>query len=254
MTIEKEKAKEEYRKQRTEDGTKNTEQRTQKSEENTGSRIRENDMSATYTITIPEWLDRIFTRPLMIYRKLKYGYTFRRIPLGYGVYTIVDEDVFYRLSHYKWFLKGCNSKKFYAARHIKTGSGCTKLLNMHREIMNEPKGFLVDHLDGNSLDNRRANLREATRSQNCQNVPKKKNTSSRFIGVNYSKEERKYRARISLNEKRIYLGRFDNEIDAAKAYDVAARKYYGEHAKVNFPEETEAVLAGLQIEKITGVG
>ena len=125
---------------------------------------------------------------------------------------------------------------------------------MHREIMNDPKGFLVDHLDNNSLDNRRANLREATESQNRQNVPKRKNTSSRFIGVSFNKERKKWRARIDYEKKGVFLGYYDNEIDAGKAYDVAARKYYGEHAKVNFPEETEAVLAGLQIKKITGVG
>jgi hypothetical protein len=210
-------------------------------------------MSATYTITIPEWIDRIFTRPLMIYRKLKYGYIFRRIFLGDGIYTIVDEDVFYRLSHYKWHLKGCKANKFYAIADVKIGPGRTRVVSLHREIMNNPKGFIVDHLNNNSLDNRKDNLRPATRSQNRQNAPKrKKNASSQFLGVSFHKEEKKYRARISIKGKRIHLGKFDNEIDAAKAYDAAARKYYGEHARVNFPEDSKAVLAGLQIEKITG--
>jgi hypothetical protein len=210
-------------------------------------------MSATYSISIPEWLDRIFTRPLMVYRKFKYGYTFRRIPLGEGIYTIVDEDVFYRLSHYKWHLKGCKANKFYAIADVKIGPGRTRVVSLHREIMNNPKGFIVDHLNNNSLDNRKDNLRPATRSQNRQNAPKrKKNASSQFLGVSFHKEEKKYRARISIKGKRIHLGKFDNEIDAAKAYDAAARKYYGEHARVNFPEDSKAVLAGLQIEKITG--
>jgi hypothetical protein len=210
-------------------------------------------MSATYSISIPEWIDRIFTRPLMIYRKLKYGYIFRRIFLGDGIYTIVDEDVFYRLSHYKWHLKGCKANKFYAIADVKIGPGRTRVVSLHREIMNNPKGFIVDHLNNNSLDNRKDNLRPATRSQNRQNAPKrKKNASSQFLGVSFHKEEKKYRARISIKGKRIHLGKFDNEIDAAKAYDAAARKYYGEHARVNFPEDSKAVLAGLQIEKITG--
>jgi hypothetical protein len=210
-------------------------------------------MSATYSISIPEWIDRIFTRPLMIYRKLKYGYIFRRIFLGEGIYTIVDEDVFYRLSHYKWHLKGCKANKFYAIADVKIGPGRTRVVSLHREIMNNPKGFIVDHLNNNSLDNRKDNLRPATRSQNRQNAPKrKKNASSQFLGVSFHKEEKKYRARISIKGKRIHLGKFDNEIDAAKAYDAAARKYYGEHARVNFPEDSKAVLAGLQIEKITG--
>ncbi len=200
-------------------------------------------MSATYSISIPEWLDRIFTRPLMAYRKFKYGYTFRRIPLGEGVYTIVDEDVFYRLSHYKWHLKGSNTKKYYAVRDAKTSSGHTRQLGLHREIMNEPKGFLVDHKNNNPLDNRTANLRKATKSENCQNVPKRKNTSSQFIGVSFSKEEKKWRAYITFRGKRIYLGYFHNEVEAAKAYDGAARKYFGEHAKVNFPADSESILA-----------
>jgi hypothetical protein len=190
---------------------------------------------------------------LMIYRKLKYGYIFRRIFLGDGIYTIVDEDVFYRLSHYKWHLKGCKANKFYAIADVKIGPGRTRVVSLHREIMNNPKGFIVDHLNNNSLDNRKDNLRPATRSQNRQNAPKrKKNASSQFLGVSFHKEEKKYRARISIKGKRIHLGKFDNEIDAAKAYDAAARKYYGEHARVNFPEDSKAVLAGLQIEKITG--
>lgn len=191
---------------------------------------------AKIEINVPNWLDRVFTWPLMFYRRRKYGYDFRRIYLGDGEFTIVDPDVYYRLGHHKWHLKGSNGKKFYAVRDVKTGPGRTKQLGLHREIMNEPKGFFVDHKNNGSLDNRMANLRVATRSQNCQNVPKRKNTSSQFIGVSFSKEEKKWRAYITYKGKRIYLGYFDNEIDAAKAYDLAARKYYGEFARVNFPE------------------
>jgi len=211
-------------------------------------------MSATYSISIPEWLDRVITYPLMVYRRLKYGYTFRRIYLGDGIYTIVDADVFYLLSHYKWYLKGNSGNQFYAARSIKIGPARTKLSYMHREIMNNPKGFFVDHLKGNPLDNRRASLRVATRSQNAQNTPKRKNTSSRFTGVSFEKEHKKWRACIYYERKRMHLGYFDNQIDAAKAYDAAARKYYGKHAKVNFPAEEEAAPALSQADGITGVG
>jgi hypothetical protein len=111
---------------------------------------------------------------------------------------------------------------------------------MHREIMNEPKGFMVDHKNNGSLDNRRANLRVATRSQNNQNVPKRKNTSSRFIGVCFNKEHKKWCAYISYEGKSIWLGYFGDEIDAAKTYDRAAMKYYGEFARLNFPSEAKA--------------
>ena len=191
---------------------------------------------ANLQIKIPDWLDKICAWPTMVYRRRKYGYDFRRIYLGDDEWTIVDPDVYYRLGHYKWHLKGSNGKKLYAVRDVKTGPGRTKQLSLHREIMNEPEGFFVDHKNNDSLDNREANLRAATRSQNCQNVPKRKNTSSQFIGVSFSKEEKKWRAYITYKGKRIYLGYFDNEIDAARAYDAAARRLYGPDAKVNFPE------------------
>jgi len=196
-------------------------------------------------IKVPEWLDKICVWPAMWYRRRKYGYDFRRIYLGDEEWTIVDGDVYYRLGHLKWQIKGNRGRKFYAVRFAKIGPGRTKLLNLHRVITNAPKGLIVDHKNGCSLDNRRDNLRLATASQNCQNVPKrKKNTSSRFIGVSFDKEHRKWRAAISYQGKKIWLGYFDNEIDAACAYDAAARKYYGEFARLNFPNEPKPVLAG----------
>ncbi|MGD0552829.1 MAG: HNH endonuclease [Sedimentisphaerales bacterium] len=190
---------------------------------------------STIHISIPNWLDRIFTWPLMLYRRRKYGYAYRRIYLGEGEWTTVEPADFYRLGHFKWHVEG-NGKRLYAVRDVKTGPGLTKLLSLHREIMNQPKGFLVDHKNCNPLDNRRANLRLATRSQNCRNVPKRKNTSSRFIGVSFHIIYKKWCAYIHHNRKKISLGYFDNEIDAAKARDIAAKKYHGEFARLNFPE------------------
>lgn len=194
-------------------------------------------MSAKLTISIPEWLDRICTWPLMAYRKQKYGYDFRKIYLGDGEYTIVEPADYYRLGHLKWHLKGSNAKKFYAVRDVKTGPGKTRQLGLHREIMNEPKGLLVDHHNGNSLDNRMANLRPATSAQNVQNRPKRKNASSRFIGVCYNKRSKKWTANISYKGRKRWLGAFDNEIDAARAYNEAALKYYGEFARINLINE-----------------
>ncbi|MBN2020335.1 MAG: HNH endonuclease [Sedimentisphaerales bacterium] len=199
-------------------------------------------MSATYTITIPEWLYRVATYPLMVYRRLKYDCEFRRIYLGDGEYTIVDPDVFYRLGHHKWYLKGGKRGKFYADRNIKIGPGITKRSGLQREIVNPPPGLVVDHLNRDPLDNRLANLRPATHSQNTQNSTKKKNASSKFFGVWFHKPSGKWCASIRYNGKSIWLGSFDNEIDAALAYDAAARKYYGEFAKVNFPTEPVPAL------------
>ena len=71
-------------------------------------------MSANYTIKVPDWLDKIATWPVMWYRRRKYGWPFRRIDLGDGEFTIVDPEVYYRLGHHKWYLKGSEARKFYA--------------------------------------------------------------------------------------------------------------------------------------------
>ena len=103
--------------------------------------------------------------------------------------------------------------------------------------MNAPKGLLVDHENGDTLDNRRANLRLATHYQNTCNRRKiKSKTSSRFIGLYFEKRSSRWVTAIKNHGKKIYLGRFKSEIDAAHAYDEAAKKYHGEFAHLNFPD------------------
>jgi hypothetical protein len=193
-------------------------------------------MAAKITLPIPEWLDRICAWPVMVCRKRKYGYTYRRIYLGEGQWTMLDPKDYYVYGHLKWSVGGKDGK-FYAIRGVKTGPDEIKFKPMHREIMNAPAGLLVDHRNRDSLDNRRENLRLATPSQNSYNRQKSKSkTSSRYRGVTFDKHAGKWIARIKYQGKTIWLGYFDNEIDAAKAYDAAAKKYYGEFAMLNFPE------------------
>ncbi|MGB7582952.1 MAG: AP2 domain-containing protein [Sedimentisphaerales bacterium] len=191
-------------------------------------------MKINLTIGIPVWLDIICAWPLMVYRRRKYGYDFRRIYLGEGEWTILDQQDYYRLGNFKWWLKGFKTK-CYAFRTSKLGPMKTRFVSLHREIMNPPKGLVVDHRNGDGLDNRRANLRLATHSQNMINRPKTKSkTTSKFVGVNFDKSRNKWAAKIHYENKKIWLGRFDSEIDAAKAYDEAAIKYHGEFARLNF--------------------
>jgi hypothetical protein len=194
-------------------------------------------MSANLNIRIPEWLDKICVSPLMLYRRLKYGEPFRKIYLGEGEYTIVDPDVYYQKCQYKWIYFGAG-KKSYVIREIKIGRNKTKRIYMHREIMKARKGRVVDHRNGEGLDNRGANLRLATYSQNMANRAKtKKRTSSKYIGVSIEKGCKSWRVAIRVNGKQMWLGSFKNEIDAARAYDCAALKYHGEFARLNFPRE-----------------
>jgi hypothetical protein len=198
-------------------------------------------MAANYTIKIPDWLDRICALPVMMYRRRKFGYDFRRIYLDEGLWTIVDVADYYRFSCFKWYIDGRDGR-FYAVRGKRIGKGNAIKVRLHREIMQAPKELLVDHRNFNGLDNRRSNLRIATHSENMQNRRKRKGTTSRFIGVYFYKRNGKWDARIRHLGKKIWLGRFDNEIDAGKAYDAAAKKYYGEFARLNFPEESGVIL------------
>ena len=189
----------------------------------------------TVRIKIPNLLDHIFTLPVLLFRFFRYGYTFRRIYLGENVWTIVDTRDYYQLNGYNWYLSS-NGSNFYAFRNAKIGPGKIKMVSIHRQIMDFPEGRIVDHKDNNTLDNRRSNLRLATYSQNAFNRAKvKTKTSSRYIGVYFEKTTGRWTVKIRTGRgKRLWLGRYDSEIDAAKAYDKAAKKYHGEFAKLNF--------------------
>jgi len=118
---------------------------------------------------------------------------------------------------------------FYAVR----ADGNTKT-SMHREIMNAPKGLDVDHIDGNGLNNRKSNLRLCTHAENVHNSRPMRNGSSKYKGVCWHKTYKKWYSSIGKTGKRFYLGRFDNEIDAALAYDKKAKELFGEFAYLNF--------------------
>jgi hypothetical protein len=178
----------------------------------------------------------------MWYRRHKYGYDFRRIYLGEGEWTILDQQDYYRLGNTNWCLDG-HETKLYAIGGVRNKKGEIQTVYLHREIMRPPKRRLVDHRNGDSLDNRRSNLRFATHAQNVHNRRKtKKKTSSRFIGVYFIKRSKKWGALIEHKRKNehkrrsIWLGSFESEVEAAKARDRAAKKHYGEFACLNFPE------------------
>jgi hypothetical protein len=193
-------------------------------------------MKVNLTISIPVWLDRLFACPLLLYRLWKYGFPFRRIPLGDGLFTILEPQDYYLAGNFHWVAKK-NRQCIYVYRFINSPGRKTKMVLLHRMIMNSAGRLLVDHKNGDTLDNRRANLRLATRAQNAWNTRRDKSkTSSQFIGVTFDKNRGLWAPRIRYQGKRIYLGRFKNEIDAARAYDEAARKYHGEFALLNFSD------------------
>ena len=192
-------------------------------------------MKVNLTIGVPDWLDRICAWPVTWYRRRKYGYSYRRIYLDEGLWTILDTKDYYRFACFKWCIGG-DKGKYYAIRGARISPKEIKLVRLHRVIMNAPEGLLVDHRNNDSLDNRRSNLRLATKSQNNTNRPKKANTSSRYVGVCYDKTRKCWYAQIVHQSKHKWLGSFDNEEAAARAFDRAAIESHGEFARLNFPE------------------
>jgi len=185
---------------------------------------------------------------VLLYRRLRYGCSFRRIRLSQGKYAIVDPDDYPRLSKHRWHAAK-HARSFYAMRTQWSGKlKRTLTIMMHREIIDVPDGFVADHINHNGLDNRKANLRIATPADNARNARYPKiNTSSKYRGVWYNPKKKKWRATIGINNKRKQVGYFNKEIDAARAYDEAAKKYHREFAVLNFPEfATDAVLSEVE--------
>lgn len=148
----------------------------------------------------------------------------------YGnVEVIIDDEDYDLVKNYLWYLHKTNSG-FYIR-----GYKNNKFIYLHRLIMNaKPKQF-IDHKNHNTLDNRKINLRCCTIKENGRNVRKTKNkTSSKYKGVTFFKRDKKWQAKIQVDGRTIHLGYFVQEIDAAVAYDNAAKKYFKTFAKTNF--------------------
>lgn len=157
----------------------------------------------------------------------------KEIPLTRGKVALVDDEDFDRLNAFKWQASSRYGTTFYAVRYARI-AGKDRQKKMHREILGltDPR-IHVDHKDRDGLNNTRANLRQANCSQNARNRGPKPGSTSRFLGVCWSKKSQKWQAGISVNKKQIHIGIFSSEIEAATARDVAARKYHGEFAALN---------------------
>lgn len=158
----------------------------------------------------------------------------RRIPLTQGKYAIVDADEYYQLSRFTWFAINSN-KTFYAARAHR---GTT--VKMHRVIVDAPGHLVVDHIDRNGLNNCKSNLRVCTNAQNILNAGARGKGLSKYKGVSRHARGKKWVSVIQLNKKTHYLGYFNDEIEAAKAYDKKASQLHGEFACLNFPPSAES--------------
>ena len=161
----------------------------------------------------------------------------KKLKLSCGRFTLVDDDVFIWASKFYWCLgtKGCVQRS--AKPEPETGK--RKTIILHRLINKTPSHLHTDHINGKRQDNRRCNLRTVTRSQNHQNSRPQKGSSSKYKGVGWDCCAEKWKAYIKIGNKMKSLGRYVHQIKAARAYNEAAIKYYGEYAWLNKIKDTK---------------
>ena len=153
----------------------------------------------------------------------------RKIALSRGLFALVDEADFDLVSRHKWHAHDGYDGKVYAATWDGMKDGKRVRILMHRLIARTPDGLDTDHRDGDGLNNQRYNLRPATRAQNMWNRKPNKKGSSKHKGVGWHKQHQKWVASIQVSKVRSHLGLFDNEEDAAAAYQKRAAIEFGKY-------------------------
>lgn len=148
----------------------------------------------------------------------------KEIALTQGLVALVDDEDYERLNQFTWYAhKGKNT--FYARTSQKP------MVYMHKMLLDAP---IVDHINGNGVDNTKNNLRAASQTNNNANGRKRRNaTSSKFKGVSFDSTRQKWECKVNFQGRRVFFGRYDSELDAAKAYNEAALSIFGSFAKVN---------------------
>ena len=160
----------------------------------------------------------------------------REIPLSQGQVALVDDADYSWLSQWRWCARYSNGR-WCALRSSRTENGKSYTIKMSRQILGLTYGDKRqgDHIDHNTLDNRRKNIRICTNQENNMNRMSNRNSSSQFKGVSWYERCKKWQAHIQMNRKRKHIGYFNSEKNAALAYDAAAIREFGEFAYLNFP-------------------
>ena len=151
----------------------------------------------------------------------------KKIKLTQGKVALVDDEDYDFINQWNWNVLNGSSKRLYANRlSYEDGYKNRKRILMHRLINKTPEGFDTDHINGNGLDNRKANLRTVTRSQNMWNRKPNSKGTSKHKGVCWHKQHRKWIVNIQVNNKRHFIGLFTDEDEAGKAYQDRAKKEF----------------------------
>lgn len=162
----------------------------------------------------------------------------KSIPLSQGYSMIVDDHWYEELNKYTWYYhEGYGLRK----ERVPGEKNKWKAFRAHRVILNcEDPELVVDHINGDKLDNREENLRVATRGENNRNVKKTWTSSSQYKGVTYQKgQDKPWIAQIGFGRERIYLGAYYHEQEAANIYNLAAQQLFGQFADLNDLSEKE---------------
>jgi hypothetical protein len=164
----------------------------------------------------------------------------REIPLSQGLVALVDDEDYDQASMHQWYAARVNGS-IYAQRSARLPNGGQVTQKIHTHLTGWP---LVDHINGNGLDNRRSNLRPATKAENNRNKRRYRNSTSGFKGVSQRGNGR-WRAYIYVNGRRVGLGDHATAEAAARAYDAAAPVHHGEFARLNMPRLAATLAAGM---------
>jgi hypothetical protein len=166
----------------------------------------------------------------------------KQIPLTQGQIALVDDDDYEWLCKWHWCARWSDCTQSYYALSNDRINGKRRTIYMHREILDlsPGDGWQADHRNGNTLDNRRANLRVASHKENGRNRRNQRNNTSGFKGVMWHKSTERWRAQIYVDKQRIHIGTYLSPLDAARAYNEAALKYHGPFARLNDLTVSEA--------------
>ena len=150
------------------------------------------------------------------------------VPLTRGLEAIIDVDDIHLIDRFNWHARP-GTRTHYAARTRRPEK--PRVRNMQNQIMQPDAGFIVDHIDGNGLNNRRCNLRFATIGENNRNIRMTAANTSGRKGVDWHKRCKRWRAQIKFEGKKIHLGYYSNVEDAHAAYCAASERLHGEFGR-----------------------
>jgi AP2 domain/HNH endonuclease len=157
----------------------------------------------------------------------------KQVPLTKGKFALVDDEDYERIMLHKWHAYRNNNGNYYARRAV----GYGRWQSLANFILRIPIGVPIDHIDRDTLNNAKSNLRRTTQSANRHNSGKQSGTTAPYKGVSWDSSAHKWRAYIVQNYKQHYLGSFKSAKEAARAYDRKAIELYGDAASLNFTEE-----------------